>query len=81
MALGTSYLQPCRGKKGDSNPNMPESLFHPVPIKPTPDDINIGAELTGSYIKKKDLLKILNSFMQKTEIKTLAEQYGLDSMC
>jgi len=78
-ALGTSYVQPCRGKKSDSNTNLPESLFHPVPIKPNPDDINVGAELTGSSLKKKDLLKILSTFSQKTEIKELAQQYGLDS--
>lgn len=79
-ALGTSYVQPCRGKKDDSNSHSPESLFHPVPIKPTPDDINIGAELTGSLIKKTDLLRILNAFTQKTEIKELARQHGLDSV-
>ncbi|KAG5317610.1 SUV3 helicase, partial [Pseudoatta argentina] len=76
-ALGTSYVQPCRGKKSDSNTNVPESLFHPVPIKPNPDDINVGAELTGSSLKKTDLLKILNIFSNKTEIKELAQQYGL----
>ncbi|XP_012220462.1 ATP-dependent RNA helicase SUV3 homolog, mitochondrial [Linepithema humile] len=79
--FGTSFtnIQPCRGKKNDSNSNLPESLFHPVPIKPNPDDINIGAELTGSVINKRDLLKILNSFTQKSEIKELAQEYGLDS--
>ncbi|EGI69194.1 ATP-dependent RNA helicase SUV3-like protein, mitochondrial [Acromyrmex echinatior] len=76
-ALGTSYVQPCRGKKNDSNTNVPESLFHPVPIKPNPDDINVGAELTGSSLKKTDLLKILNIFSNKTEIKELAQQYGI----
>ncbi|KAH0950142.1 hypothetical protein HN011_000369 [Eciton burchellii] len=75
---GTSYLQQCRGKKSDSS-NISEPLFQPIPIKPNPDDINVGAELTGSIIKKKDLLKVLNSFMQKNEIKKLAEEYGLDS--
>ncbi|KAG5310452.1 SUV3 helicase, partial [Acromyrmex insinuator] len=76
-ALGMSYVQPCRGKKSDSNTNVPESLFHPVPIKPNPDDINVGAELTGSSLKKTDLLKILNIFSNKTEIKELAQQYGI----
>lgn len=50
-----------------------------MPIKPNPDDINVGAELTGT-LKKTDLLKILNSFAQKSEIKELAQQNGLDSM-
>ncbi|EFN71602.1 ATP-dependent RNA helicase SUV3-like protein, mitochondrial [Camponotus floridanus] len=76
--LGTSCVQSYRGKKDDSS-HSPESLFHPVPIKPTPDDINIGAELTGSLIKKTDLLRILNAFTQKAEIKELARQNGLDS--
>ncbi|KYN34951.1 hypothetical protein ALC56_10919 [Trachymyrmex septentrionalis] len=78
-ALGMSYVQPCRGKKSNSNTNIPESLFHPVPVKPNPDDINVGAELTGSSLKKTNLLKILNTFSNKTEIKELAQQYGLHS--
>lgn len=77
--LGAS-VQPCRGKKSDSS-NTPESLFHPVPIKPNPDDINIGAELTGSTIKKTDLLKVLNTFSRKEEIRELAKEHGLDSAC
>lgn len=78
--LGTSYVQLCRGKKSDSNSNtnMPQSLFRPVPVKPNPDDINVGAEIAGSSLKKTDLLRILNSFAQRTEIKKLAQQYGLD---
>jgi len=79
VAPGTSSLQLCRGKKSNSNSNTSESLFQPIPIKPNPDDINIGAELTGSTLKKKDLLKILNSFMQKNEIRKLATEHGLDS--
>ncbi|XP_020281676.1 ATP-dependent RNA helicase SUV3 homolog, mitochondrial [Pseudomyrmex gracilis] len=78
-ALGASCVQPCRGKKSDSSSNTPESLFHPVPIKPSPDDINVGAELTGSIIKKTDLLKILNAFSRKEEIRELAKEHGLDS--
>jgi len=54
------------------------TLFVPVPVKPTPDDINVGAELTGR-LNKGDLLKILNRFYQKPEIKQLALENGLDS--
>lgn len=75
---GTNCTQ-FRSKKDDSNSNSSSSLFQPVPVKPNPDDINIGAELTRS-LNKTDLLKILNSFAQKKEIKELAQQYGLDSM-
>lgn len=57
------------------------TLFVPVPVKPSPDDINVGAELTGR-LNKSDLLKVLNRFYQKPEIKQLALENGLDSkMC
>lgn len=54
------------------------TLFVPVPVKPSPDDINVGAELTGR-LNKGDLLKVLNRFYQKPEIKHLALENGLDS--
>lgn len=54
------------------------TLFVPVPVKPSPDDINVGAELTGR-LNKGDLLKVLNRFYQKPEIKQLALENGLDS--
>lgn len=66
----------CCGKRDDTNFS---SLFIPVPIKPNPDDINVGAELTGS-LNKSDLLKVLNKFYQKKETKILALENGLDSM-
>lgn len=69
------YRQHCRGKKDDSSIS---SLFIPVPIKPNPDDINVGAELTGS-LNKADLLKVLNKFYSKKEIKQLLLESGLDS--
>jgi len=64
-----------RGKRDDSNFSH---LFIPVPVKPSSDDINIGAELTGSEINKDDLLKILNQFYQRKEIRLLAKEHGLD---
>lgn len=67
--------QPYRGKKDDSNLS---ALFKPVPVKTNPDDISIGAELTGK-LNKSDLLKILNKFTQKREIKLLCIENGLDS--
>lgn len=54
------------------------SLFKPVPIKATHDDINVGAELTGTSIDKAELLKILNKFSQKREIRMLCLEHGLD---
>lgn len=66
----------CCGRKDDGNFS---SLFIPVPVKPNPDDINVGAELTGA-LNKSDLLKVLNKFYQRKEIKLLALENGLDSM-
>lgn len=63
-----------RAKKDDINLS---SLFKPVSVKSSPDDINIGAELTGS-IDKTELVKLLNKFTQKKEIRTLCSENGLD---
>lgn len=63
-----------RTKKHDKGPS---SLFVPVPVKPNPDDINVGEEFTGR-LKKQDLLKILNKFYQKPEVRVLASENGLD---
>ncbi|CAH2208187.1 jg1114, partial [Pararge aegeria aegeria] len=64
-----------RTKKHDKG--NPSALFVPVPVKPNPDDINIGEEFTGR-LKKQDLLKILNKFYQKPEVRVLAAENGLD---
>ncbi|XP_047526470.1 ATP-dependent RNA helicase SUV3 homolog, mitochondrial [Vanessa atalanta] len=64
-----------RTKKHDRG--NPSALFVPVPVKPNPDDINVGEEFTGR-LKKQDLLKILNKFYQKPEIRLLASENGLD---
>lgn len=72
----SSNLFWCRGKKNDSS-NL-SSLFRPVPIKQSLDDINIGLELTGD-LDKVELLKILNKFTQKKEVKILCMESGLDS--
>lgn len=73
----SAYFQQSRGKKDDASVS---SLFTPVPVKakPNPDDINVGAELTGT-LNKADLLKVLNKFYQQKEIKQLLTENGLDS--
>lgn len=75
--LSTNLTTTCgfRGKKDDSQVS---ALFRPVPVKPGPDDINVGAELTGN-LDKAELLKILNKFTQKKEIRMLCMENGLDS--
>lgn len=64
-----------RSKKDNSNLS---TLFTPVPVRPTPDDINVGAELTGA-IAKPDLLNVLSKFYQLPEVKQLLSENGLDS--
>ncbi|CAH2091801.1 unnamed protein product [Euphydryas editha] len=83
----TSVLNSPKGKLGNigyvfkrtkkHDKGNPSALFVPVPVKPNPDDINIGEEFTGR-LKKQDLLKILNKFYQKPEVRLLASENGLD---
>jgi ATP-dependent RNA helicase SUPV3L1/SUV3 len=65
-----------RTKKDDVNNKS--SLFRPVPIKATEDDINVGEEITGGSLDKAELLKILNKFSQKREVRLLCIEHGLD---
>lgn len=60
------------GKKDDT------TLFKPVPIQPSTDDINVGAEITGSKLDKTELMKILNRFFQKRETRLMCIENGLD---
>lgn len=64
-----------RLKNDDSNLS---TLFRPVPVKPNPDDINVGVELTGS-LNKNDLIKTLNKFYSAPEVKAILTANGLDS--
>nr|CAH7749505.1 unnamed protein product [Callosobruchus chinensis] len=64
-----------RCKKDDSSVS---SLFIPVPVKSTQDDINVGEELTGT-LNKSDLLKVLNKFYQNKEVRQLLLENGLDN--
>ncbi|XP_045488047.1 ATP-dependent RNA helicase SUV3 homolog, mitochondrial [Pieris rapae] len=71
---GIGYVFKRTKKHDKSNPS---ALFVPVPVKPNPDDINVGEEFTGR-LKKQDLLKTLNKFYQKPEVRVLACNNGLD---
>jgi len=53
-------------------------LFIPVPVKLESERLDVGAELTGQ-LKKQDLLKVLNKFFRRSEIKLLSLENGLDS--
>ncbi|KAB0794526.1 hypothetical protein PPYR_11365 [Photinus pyralis] len=75
LCFSTSSVYYSRGKKDDVTLS---TLFKPVSITPTSDDINVGAELTG-ILNKADLLKVLNKFYQLPEIKLLLNENGLDN--
>lgn len=72
LALNSISANFVRTKKDDS------SLFKPVPIKLSQDDINVGAELTGMSLDKAELLKILGKFSQKNEVRVLCFENGMD---
>lgn len=77
-----SIIHIQRGKKSKNyteDINNINKLFHPVPIKSNPDDINIGNELSGN-LNKRDLLVILNKFIEMKEIKSLSMECGLDGI-
>lgn len=65
-----------RSKK--TNPSL-SSLFKPLDVKPSQDESNVGAEITGSKIDKNAISRILNRFVQLNEIRTLSMENGLDS--
>lgn len=66
----------CRSKK--TNPSL-SSLFKPLNVKPSKDEGNVGEEITGSKIDKNAITKILNRFVQLSEIRMLSLENGLDS--
>lgn len=76
-----SFCIQRRYKSNDRGDKELSSLIQPVPVKAChdPDGINVGAELTGTSLKKEDLLKIVNKFYQRPEVKRLAAEYGLDN--
>ncbi|CAG7836861.1 unnamed protein product [Allacma fusca] len=54
-------------------------LFVPLTVKPIPEEhAAIGVELTGK-LNKQDVLKTLNKFFRRSEIKLLSLEYGLDN--
>lgn len=74
----TSSKVLVRNKKSNTT-----NLFVPVHVKPNtdPTDANVGQELTGGSIDKSEMVKILNKFYQRQEIKIAAMDHGLDSKC
>ncbi|XP_034944631.1 ATP-dependent RNA helicase SUV3 homolog, mitochondrial [Chelonus insularis] len=76
------YLHPTivqfdRGKKThDKKGDSLNSLIRPVRVQSNPDDINVGAEISG-VLKKADLQKVLATFFQRQEVHHLTKEYGL----
>jgi ATP-dependent RNA helicase SUPV3L1/SUV3 len=58
-----------------------DSIVIPVSVKETknPDDINVGEELSGNKLAKTDLITILNQFLQRSPIRKLSEENGLNA--
>ncbi|XP_011208647.1 ATP-dependent RNA helicase SUV3 homolog, mitochondrial [Bactrocera dorsalis] len=71
----SSYVQ-ARNKK--TGPQHVSTLFKPVPMPRNADEHDVGAEMVGK-LDKAELLKILNKFTQKREIKQLCVENGLDT--
>ncbi|XP_073814929.1 suv3 RNA helicase [Musca autumnalis] len=69
-------VQRARNKK--QQPANVSALFKPVPIQHNVDEIDVGSELAGK-LEKSSVLKVLNKFTQRREIKTLCSENGLDN--
>ncbi|KAH8277073.1 hypothetical protein KR026_004805 [Drosophila bipectinata] len=62
-------------KKQETNVS---ALFKPVQVQANVDAEDVGSELVGK-LEKAELLKILNKFTQRREVKMLCSENGLDS--
>lgn len=72
----TNYHRIVRQKK--TMPTLSQ-LMVPLPVKSGPDDLNVGAELTGK-LDKEEVVKWLAKFYQRREIKAAATENGIDSV-
>ena len=74
--LHAGQVQQARNRKPHSG-NV-SALFKPVQVKHNADEVDVGSELAGK-LEKSAILKILNKFTQRREIKALCTENGLDS--
>lgn len=70
------HFQILRSKK--TNPASVSSLFKPVDVRPSQDENNVGAEITGTSMDKNAVTRILNRFVQLGEVRMLCLENGLD---
>ena len=78
QCVRTQWQVPCRAKRSKHRSDEISSLFVPVLVKPSPDDINVGAELSEK-LRKQDMQRVLVQFHQREEVKSLCLENGLDS--
>lgn len=71
--MGVSHR--ARNKK--QHPTNVSSLFKPVQVQHNADEFDVGSELAGK-LEKPAILKILNKFTQRREVKLLCAEHGLD---
>jgi hypothetical protein len=68
----------CSTQIRSRNDDSKSNLFKPVELKPSEDESNVGAEITGKALDKAALLKVLNRFSQQKEIRLLCMENALD---
>lgn len=74
--LHVSAAQHARNRK--PQPGNVSTLFKPVQVQHNADEMDVGSELAGK-LEKAAVLKILNKFTQRREVKALCSENGLDS--
>jgi len=72
--LQIAPAQFSRNRKHETNVS---ALFKPVQVQANVDDEDVGSELVGK-LEKSEVLKILNKFAQRREVKGLCSENGLD---
>ncbi|XP_065371873.1 ATP-dependent RNA helicase SUV3 homolog, mitochondrial [Calliphora vicina] len=66
------------GRNRKQQPGNVSTLFKPVQVQHNADEIDVGSEIAGK-LEKAAVLKILNKFTQRREIKALCTENGLDN--
>lgn len=67
-----------KARNRKQQPDNVSALFKPVQVEHNADEIDVGSEIAGK-LEKAAVLKILNKFTQRREIKYLCSDNGLDS--
>ena len=76
-----TVLEGIQRRWKSTNAELLSSLFVPVQVEPTINSghgEDIGEEFTGK-LNRDDVLKVMNAFYRRPEMKRLAEEHGRDS--